>query len=532
MPTSRTPSAVAPSRAPWPREQTAPAPAPVLAEAWGDLVDRHEFLNDSPGFGPSTCRPLATTADRQQGRFSPVYECEQDLALIRGRARHIATLTPTYTGVLEALANYVIGPGLTFTVHPLAPATASPLPTGRPPVAEDSPSTDAAPLIPAGRDTPSRIAHLATAVQQVLDEFLDDNDFYGALDREAHNRSREEGEAFLLLTPQPRGRVRARFLECEQITEPADPRPLEDWLGCAAQFPSCWTFGVHTVAGETQRPLGYHVVRDASGHDWDYIPAGRLEHFKRNVPANAKRGVSDFLPVLGELEREAKLRRNTAHSAALQAAIAWILETPPGTYPLATQVGAGDVPMSRYTRSATGGRDTELQYYPPGTILRPSAGLQYKPGPMGSERNPNFLLVGQYLLRAIAVRWNMPEYLISADSSHANYASSLVAESPFVKAREADQQFYKRHFRSLAWKVVHLAWQAGRFARHGVTWETLRSLLDMQLDAPAVATRDMLQLAQTQELQMRLGILSPRTAATQAGLDYDAERRAAGTAPT
>src|SRR5262245_55355519 len=53
---------------------------------------------------------------------------------------------------------------------------------------------------------------LAGAVQQAIDGFLDDNDFYGSLDREAHARSREEGEAFLLLTPGPAGRIAARFL--------------------------------------------------------------------------------------------------------------------------------------------------------------------------------------------------------------------------------------------------------------------------------------------------------------------------------
>ena len=31
----------------------------------------------------------------------------------------------------------------------------------------------------------------------------------------------------------------------------------------------------------------------------------------------------------------------------------------------------------------------------------------------------------------------MPEYMVSGDASNANYASTLVAESPFVKARQA-----------------------------------------------------------------------------------------------
>src|SRR6185369_4253327 len=91
-------------------------------------------------------------------------------------------------------------------------------------------------------------------------------------------------------------------------------------------------------------------------------------------------------------------------------------------------------------------------YYPPGSVLKVGYGQEYLPGPMGAERNAGFELVGQYSLRRIGVRWNMPEYMISGDASNGNYSSTLVAESPFVKAREADQQFYKRHFLSILWK--------------------------------------------------------------------------------
>jgi len=460
-----------------------------LVEDFGDVVDRREYLTDDPAFGFPLLNPFSVLSDREAGKLWPIYQCEQDLARIRGRSHNLATLTATAAGVLDALANYVLGPGFTFTAR-----------------AADGEAHD-----------------LAAAVQGTIDRFLDDNAFCGGLDREAHSRSREDGEAFLLLSPRPNGAVRARFLECEQITEPADPRPLEDWLACGEEFPSCWKFGVHTPARETDQVLGYHVVYDGAGLDWDYVPAARMEHFKRNVPANAKRGVSDFFSVLGDLEREAKLRRNTAAGAALQAAIAWIVEVPPGTL---TATPASDPSLVTDYRGPLFSRGMKLEnalHYDAGTVLRPSAGQLYKPGPMGSERNPNFVLVGQYVLRGIAVRWNMPEYLISSDASNANFASSLVAESPFVKAREADQQFYKRHFGSLLWKVVRLAWEAGRFARLGVSWETVETLIDIKIDAPAVATRDALAMARTQEVQIGLGLLSRRTAAAQAGLDYDAE---------
>lgn len=288
-----------------------------LVEAFGDVLDCREYLSDVPEFSSALSVPFATLTDRQGGNYWPVYQSEHDLARIRGRARQIATVTPMHAGVVDALANYVLGPGLTFTVRPAVASSA----LGASSRDGDSRNTlTSPPLAPpseGGEATP-----LAAAVQNVIDRFVDDNDFHGSVDREAHARSREDGEAFLLLTPRPGGRIEVRFVECEQVTQPADPRPLEDWLGCGDAFPSCWTFGIHTPLRETNRPQGYHVVSDGAGLDWDYVPLSRMEHLKRNVPANAKRGVSDFFPVLGDLEREAKLRKNTAQSAALQAASA------------------------------------------------------------------------------------------------------------------------------------------------------------------------------------------------------------------
>ncbi|MSR58510.1 MAG: phage portal protein [Planctomycetaceae bacterium] len=462
-----------------------------LVEEWGDVVDRRETRFDDSGGGSRWRTAPATLDDRSDGRFRPIYETEQDLAAIRGAARQLASRTAVAIGALDALANYVLGGGFTFTVH-----------------------------------SEFEQPQLVTAAQKVIDEFLDQNDFAGGLDRELHQRSREDGEAFLALVPRSDGSIHTQVLEPEQIVQPADPSPIEEWLGIGGEWESSWSFGIHTPSDACDSPLGYHVVFDSSGIGWDYFPVEMLQHIKRNVPRNAKRGVSDFHAIQGDLEREAALRRNTAEGAALQAAVAWILQMPPGTTPAqAHSLGGRDLATGQ-TRPAQPGLTTNnVSHYPPGTVLRPSAGLEYKPGPMGSERNANFVLVAQYVLRSIGVRWNMPEYLISGDASNANYASTLVAESPFVKAREADQQFYRRHWHELIWKVLFLAWRAGRFARLHVSWPKLHELIDIKVDAPSVATRDPLQLARTQESQVRLGILSRATAAAQAGLDYDVELR-------
>jgi hypothetical protein len=164
-----------------------------------------------------------------------------------------------------------------------------------------------------------------------------------------------------------------------------------------------------------------------------------------------------------------------------------------------------------------------VQQYRPGTILKPSPGLVYKPGPMGAERNDGFLAVSQQLLRIVGVRWAMPEYMVSGDASNANYASTLVAESPFVKARETDQSFYARAFEGLLWKVLRFEWERGILPQR--PWAEIEALIDINTEMPSVASRNPQELANVQAIQITNGLLSKRTAATQAGLDWEQEQQ-------
>src|SRR5438132_12893378 len=71
-----------------------------LVEDFGDVVDRREYLTDDPTFGFPLLNPFSVLSDRQEGKLWPIYQSEQDLARIRGRAHNLITLTPTHTGVL------------------------------------------------------------------------------------------------------------------------------------------------------------------------------------------------------------------------------------------------------------------------------------------------------------------------------------------------------------------------------------------------------------------------------------------------
>jgi hypothetical protein len=280
--------------------------------------------------------------------------------------------------------------------------------------------------------------------------------------------------------PGPGGAAQLRVIEPEQVAAPENPRALEEWLG--VETPSSWSFGVHTDEADVQRVHGYHVRWNATGSDWDYLPAAMVEHVKLNVDRNVKRGVSDFYAVRSHLEDAERLLRNTRQGAAVQAAIAFIREHAPGTTQGQIESLQQTLATRTYTETtSTGTRTRRVQRYAPGTVLDISRGLQYKPGPLGAAHGPNFLAIEQAVLR-------------------------------FVKNAEAEQQFYARRWRRMLWKVVEHAAATGRL---GADLATVRRLVDLCIEPPEVAVRDRLQETQR--------VLSPQTWAAKEGLDFDRE---------
>lgn len=470
----------------------------AITEGFGDYVDNREWQWDDPSFGFGRVgQPVLYTSlnDRSDGKYLPIFQTEMDLRAIRAEARNVMAMSSGLQGAIGTLSNYTFGPGIKFKIQKAANC-------------------------PAGV-APEAVASLIVAAQSVVDKFLLDNKFSSNLDREIDSRTREDGEVFLELTPSPCGRILATIDEPDQICQPSDPGPVEEWLECGNEWVWSWTFGVHCRQRTPSIPMGYHVVYDTVGDDWDYVSSDRMLHIKRNVPRNVKRGVSDLYWVANDVQREFKIRKNTADGAALQAAIAWIREHAAGVTQSQVQgiVTSGAV-ATRQQPTSEGTRPTKRGTLKSGTVVDVPVGLKYTGGPMGSERNPNFILVAQYVSRAIAQRWAMPEYMFTSDASNANYASTLVAESPFTKAREADQRFYCEAFIELLWKVLRLAHEIGKLQ---LPYNVIQSAIEIKAEPPRVAVRDDLQAVQRLQAEVDLGITSIRTAASEMERDYDQE---------
>jgi hypothetical protein len=474
-------------------------------ESW---VDPLEFLIDDPTFGfGKPLLPLSLVDDRRHGRNRPIFQTEAQLAMIRGAARIVAQTAPMAIGALEALGNYVIGKGFTYEVA-------------------DRPNRQA----PEG---------LATCVQDVLDEFCELNDWVGDRERELHNRVRRDGEVFAALYPGKNGIARTRFIEPERVTEPGNATDFEDWLAAgnglspdmSNTVPLDWVFGVVTHASDIETVVGYHVLWNPEGTDFDFLPnddlelalrlgSGLMEHIKVNTDRNVKRGLPDMWAVLTDLVGENKLRDAVALGSAMRAAVPWITQMPPGTTPQMAQ----NLAIANANPVTTGAAAKGRLRIQKGSVFTVPKGQEYKPLPDGQEESS--VAAAQYIMRAVGTRWNMPEYMISGDASNANYSSTLIAESPFVKAREADQRFFASRFRRIFRKVLAIAAHAGRFEQFGVAEvQRLMQLVELQIVPPTVATRDELATAQAAAVYKQLGVLSNRTIAAKAGEDYETERK-------
>tara|TARA_R100000808_G_scaffold6115_2_gene18309 strand:- start:1041 stop:2738 length:1698 start_codon:yes stop_codon:yes gene_type:complete len=477
---------------------------------WTDVPTNFAQYQTRPHAGPRFMRRYQSRIwDRAEGRWGPFYETEQDLSIHRAQARNLATFTAISIGAIESLADYTIGRDWTYTVVPKEMAN-------RPDfsVPED----------------------MIAECQRVIDDTLEANDWMNDLDREIHNSARETGDVPILVFPMRNGVCRFDPIDPEMVAEPSQPKMLEEWLDVPE---SQWNFGVHALPmGRDRfdygRPAGYHVIYDDSGANWEYFPrlpdpqfddgSGRFcHHIKRNTGRVAARGISDFWPIMEDLEGEYKLAKNTRVGASVQAAIAYIVEHSEGATKsdVDTNLSSNAVWLIDRATQGGGSRTANVSSMKPGTRVDIGKGTNYHAGPLGALRSPVFVDIAAFILRRIGVRWRMPEYMISGDASNGNFASTLVAESPFVKARESDQDYFANQYRRMLMKCLRVAWIHGCFSRWSNDWTDISRAIDISIQTPSPASRNKLELSQVNQIEFAHGIIDEKQWATDAGRDPD-----------
>lgn len=471
------------------------------------FVDRRDYMDLQFGLGnryvlgSSTGFHQTTIQDRHLGRDEPWTVTQDDIAAARGMARLVTTINCPAVGIIENLENYTLKRGCNYV--------AGEKKNSKPPEG------------------------LIAAVQDVVDEFLDDNSWHCNRDREALTRSHVDGETFLGLYPQKNGFTKVRFIEPDQVVQPGMP-PFTDlevyqrW-NVVVKHASNWELGIHTPDHDVEHVYGYCLQWDPSG-PYDYMPAEHVVHFKRNVPANVKRGRTDFYPAWEWLLDEARLLRNTTSGAARLAAIAYIIQYATASKSEVEGMRRANADYEINLKSSSGTSKTLYREYEiPGERLEVPEGQEYQAGPMGAERGQAFLEVCNGILRNVAVRFCMTEGMVSGDDSSNNRASMAEAGSRFYNYIEGNQGRIGSFYESVIWKALLFAFRAGRFARFGFApggqrgWSDFKRVVQVAIEFPDIDPKQDLERTQKRQLLNGMRAMSIKTIQIQEKLDPEEE---------
>jgi hypothetical protein len=214
-------------------------------------------------------------------------------------------------------------------------------------------------------------------------------------------------------------------------------------------------------------------------------------------------------------------------TGSVQASIAWIEQFDGATaQSVRDQIAASRDLNRNYETDPITGKSVNYKKFEPGTITKVGKGRTYVPAPMATSATQHISIV-QACLRALGVRWNMPEYLISGDASNANYSSTLVSGSPFVLSIETEQDDYRRFFLRCLWIAIRHACFCGhvRANGHPVSFESVQRIVDVKATPPQVAIANKDEEARIDSQDIKDGVMSVQERRRRRGLDDSQMRR-------
>jgi capsid protein len=271
-----------------------------------------------------------------------------------------------------------------------------------------------------------------------------------------------------------------------------------------------WPDGIITDPVDRQLVLAYLV-------DGEPVNASEVHHLKLNTDIDVLRGVPTMWSARENCLRGAKIVRNMAHVTEILAAIAAVekFDGPIGSGDLgnfldnlADKTSKTDVETGKIVRQR------KIQ---PGSFLSLPRGQSIESN-LDGRSLPGIVGARADILRTIAAEIAFPEFLLTADASNNNYASIREASAPATKNFQAQQGVFEEFFGEIVTSVI----------RNGILLGVLRpaaAALEVAMVGPQVEVNDKLKAAQTREIDMRVGILSHKTATEERGdLDFEEEQ--------
>lgn len=346
---------------------------------------------------------------------------------------------------------------------------------------------------------------LALQSQELIDQFIESHN-WGELEQELVLREDRDGEWFLKGFAIPDGTLQVRLIEPSQVSTPQSRKSIKTTQ-----------FGIESDSDDAQLVVGYWI-------DGQLIDASEIIHRKGEVDFNVRRGVSKLWSVRKNFTRAEKLQRNMSTVAAVQAALVAVRKFTNSSEKQVSDFVDKKANVSFNPSVANSGgnpsfnpQKTRLDNWNPGSILNMGVGQDLEFMAKGLNA-ANFIPVLQSDLRAIAARFVMPEFMLTSDASNANYASSMVAETPAVRQFQKQQSIYTSRGKQVMKWVLISAMAAGLLP------VDLFDFISINVEAPSLIVRDPKKEAEANQIKANNGVLSIQTWSAKEGMDYQQEQ--------
>lgn len=268
--------------------------------------------------------------------------------------------------------------------------------------------------------------------------------------------------------------------------------------------------GIVTASADSQTVLGYVWNRE---RDTEFIPAGDMRHIKIRADSDMLRGRSQLEPLL---------KRNKQYEDWLEYRILLNLaRTAVVLVKKFDRANQGDISAIRDQqkdeRGPVGSNRKQKMMEPLSTIH--SSGIEYE------FKSPNLQARdaqkdGRRIQLDMAASMGIAEFIFTGDASNANFASTLVAESPTMREFQSWRDFFTPHFRALYRDAIRNAAEVGSL---DINPEQVDEL-PVAVDWPNMEMREELEHAKAQQIRHGAGILSKETWAREAGIDWEQEQ--------
>lgn len=361
-------------------------------------------------------------------------------------------------------------------------------------------------------------------VEAFLEKWFDEVDWRNRQLEVSHRLDRH-GEVFDTVHYDEDGILRLNFAEPTDL----DEDPESEYANIdpeSSRSPFIELFGVRRTNDLSYKPVAYFV--DGLWYpEMRYVtPMGALpdperlqaetaiQHRKRNVLGNDPRGLTLYWPVREELIWAKKILANLMRVSGFQAAFGAIrtINTAMG----ADQTRSWLASQQRGTGSAG---DSEKFDFPSPAVVTTSKGISYE-FPETGRGAQNHIEVHVSCLRACASGMKLPEFMLTANVSEGNFASTLVSEGPYHKAMQVEQQMMVK-------EDLRLLHQALRYAAESNVEDLSMSDIDqvrLDIKPPIVQTRNRKEDFDVNKEMWDRGLIPGKEVVANEGKDWDSQQ--------